>query len=353
MLLPETLKLHDQARFDFHYIYFLPWKNQMHEALSQNGGRVTCFKANNNIQMIMQARNVAAYVRENKIQLIHAHLPWAGVVARIVGKLTGVPVIYTEHNKQERYHYLTRTMNLLTMPWLSLLIAVSGDVAESVKKHKKKLKTPVTTVLNGVNTDAFKPGLFDGREIRESLNISGNATVIGTVAVFRFQKRLGVWLEIAKQIHEKLPESRFIIVGDGPLKIELHTKATDLGLDGIVHFVGLQTEVRPYFAAMDIYMMSSEFEGLPIALLEAMASECAVISTDAGGIKEVVRDSQDGLICPVSEPEKLASMALDLLGNSAKLCGLRKQARRRVQESFGMEKMVQELEGIYLTLGKS
>src|SRR5687768_5750870 len=102
MLLPETLRLHNKDEFEFHYIYFLPWKDQLVEALTQNGGRVKCFAANDNIRLILKARLVAAYVKEHKIQLIHAHLPWAGILARIVAKLTNVPVVYTEHNKQER-----------------------------------------------------------------------------------------------------------------------------------------------------------------------------------------------------------------------------------------------------------
>src|SRR5882762_8944266 len=82
MLLPETLKLHDKTQFEFHYIYFLPWKNQMVESIQEQGGKVTCVPANNNLQLILKARQVARYVKENKIQLIHGHLPWAGILAR-------------------------------------------------------------------------------------------------------------------------------------------------------------------------------------------------------------------------------------------------------------------------------
>src|SRR5688572_27489609 len=98
MLLAETLKVHKKDEFEFHYGYFLPWKNQMVESLQVNGGLVTCFKARNNFELMGQIFRVAEYVRANRIQLIHAHLPWAGILARIVGRVTGIPVIYTEHN---------------------------------------------------------------------------------------------------------------------------------------------------------------------------------------------------------------------------------------------------------------
>jgi glycosyltransferase involved in cell wall biosynthesis len=347
MLLPETLRLHDQQRFEFHYIYFLPWKDQMVRAIKECGGRVTCIPANNNIQLMLKAGVVATYVKEHKIDLIHAHLPWAGVVARIVGKRTGIPVLYTEHNKQERYHGLTRWMNLATMNWLTCVIPVSADVEESIRKNKKNLSIPVQTILNGVNTDRFSPAFGGGAEIKKQLGIPDAAPVVGTIAVFRFQKRLDLWMDLAKDILAKIPAAHFVIVGDGPLKSELLEKQMQPGLADRVHFAGLQTEVRPYLAAFDVYMMSSIFEGLPIALLEAMSSGCAPVSTDAGGIKEVIRHEKDGLICGTDEPGKLVDFTVRLLSDERYRKNIGEQARRRVEDSFSMKTIVGELERVY------
>jgi len=347
MLLPETLRVHDRERFEFHYIYFLPWKNQMEESIRQHGGRVTCFPANNNLQLMMKVSDVVRYVKEHDIQLIHAHLPWAGILARRVGRKSNVPVLYTEHNKQERYHWGTRTMNLLTMNDLSAIIAVSGDVAQSIRKFKPRLQPPLHIVLNGVNTDHFRRADFNGEAVRRALQIPAGAPIIGTIAVFRFQKRLDLWMELAAQILQKHPEAHFIVVGDGPLKQMLYAKREALGLTHRIHMPGLETEVRPYLAAFDIYMMSSVFEGLPIALLEAMAMECPVIATDAGGIKEVIRDQEDSFLSAVDRPEGLVHQADRLLTDPTLRAKYGALARRRVQEGFSMEKMVAELEKLY------
>ena len=188
MLLQETLKKHNQEDFEFHYIYFLPWKNQMEEAIQDAGGKVTCFSAKNNIILLFQFKKIIRYCRENQIQLIHAHLPWAGFVSRLVHSLTKIPVLYTEHNMQERYHFLTKTINKLTFNRQSLGIGVSDDVSHSIQKNIHPT-IPVQTVLNGVNTDSFqRKGSFADSSIRKQFGIPSDAFVVGTVAVFRFQK---------------------------------------------------------------------------------------------------------------------------------------------------------------------
>jgi hypothetical protein len=107
MLLPETLKLHNTNQFEFHYLYFLPFKNQLHPAIEAAGGKVTCLNAKNNVAMLFKLPLVIQYCKQHNIQLIHAHLPWAGFVARLAHRITGIPLLYTEHNMQERYHRLT------------------------------------------------------------------------------------------------------------------------------------------------------------------------------------------------------------------------------------------------------
>ncbi len=346
-LLPETLKIHDRNRFEFHYAYFLPWKNQLVDDIRDNGGIVNCFRANNNLQLLTRVPSIVRYVRENKIQIIHAHLPWAGILARIVGKLCSLPVIYTEHNKQERYHIATRIMNLATLNMSTTLIAVSQDVADSVYKHKPGYKPTIRTVVNGVNTDHFNPAYFDRETIRKNLRIPSDAFVVGTVSVFRFQKRLDLWMDLAFEISKKCANAQFIIVGDGPLRADLMKKRIALGLEGKIHMPGLETDVRPYLASFDIYMMSSIFEGLPVALLEAMSMACPIISTNAGGIGEVISNNIHGLLCAVDEPEKLVDYALSLIRNPKLILGYKEESRKRVLEAFSMGKMVRELEGIY------
>ncbi|GAB2770317.1 glycosyltransferase [Salinimicrobium soli] len=344
MLLPETLKLHDKDKFEFHYIYFLPWKDQMVGSLEEAGGRVACLEAKDNIRLLLQYKKTIEYCKDHKIDLIHCHLPWAGFLGRWVHKKTGIPMLYTEHNMQERYHPATKSINKISFNSQSLALGVSQDVTDSIKENIKP-NIPVRTLLNGVNTESFQRSC--NSHIRRELGIPKDAIVIGNVAVFRFQKRLVEWLQVIKRIREKNSNVYGIIVGAGPLEKEIKMEWKDSGLQNIVFLPGLKIDVKSYFEALDIFMMTSSFEGLPIALLEAMSMECAVVSTSAGGIKEVIRNEEDGLTCKVEDWQKLSDLCQILIDDPEKLKTFKRAARERVLKEFSLTKMVDELEIIY------
>ncbi len=350
MLLPETLNLHDRTKFEFHFIYFLPWKNQMVGDIQKYGGKVTCLSAKNNIQLMAKASKVNSYCEEHNIDLIHCHLPWAGFLGRLVHFRTKIPMVYTEHNMQERYHPITKTLNKKSFNFQSLAVGVSKDVSNSIEKNINP-KIPVKTILNGVNTHKYLRQATD-ESIREKYGIPKNAFVIGLVSVFRFQKRIEEWLQVFKDFQKDQTDVYGIIVGAGPLEEEVQIKLNQLELEKTVFLPGLQEDTKPYFNAMDVFMMSSSFEGLPIALLEAMSMECAIVTTNAGGIKEVIRDEKDGLIVDVDEWPLLAKK-LELLKNNEVLLEKYKiAARERAIKEFSLTTMVNHLESEYLNLIK-
>tara|TARA_R100000935_G_C2827937_1_gene163377 strand:+ start:714 stop:1829 length:1116 start_codon:yes stop_codon:yes gene_type:complete len=350
-LLPETLSLHDKVRFEFHYIYFLPWKDQMVDAIEEQDGKVTCLAASNNFKLLQQYKKVISYCKLNNINLIHCHLPWSGFLGRIVYAKTKIPLIYTEHNIQERYHILTKLLNKSTFNNQSIALGVSKDVSRSIKQHINP-KIPIQTLLNGVNTDKFTRDPIKGQSIRDQYSIPEEAVVIGNIAVFREQKCIPDWLHAFKSINHKNNNVYGLLVGAGPLETEIKTLVKELKLENNVILAGLQTDTVSYFSAMDIFMMSSAFEGLPIALLEAMSMQCAVISTKAGGVVEVVRDSQDGLLCEVGDIQNMASIAADLSKDKDKRIAFQNAARARVVDAFSLTNMVAELEKVYTKYNK-
>ncbi|WP_224999065.1 glycosyltransferase [Cesiribacter sp. SM1] len=344
MLLPETLNYHNQERYEFHYIYFLPWKDQVVKPLERNGGIVTCMSSNNNLDIMAKVPALVRYIRRNNIKLVHCHLAWAGIAGRIAAKLAGVPVIYTEHNNISSYHILTYLASRMTLFLNDLTIAVSADAREASSKvvspHKLKL------ILNGVDTVAFQRGKHPS-DIRKKLGIPEDHLIISTVAVFRIQKRLDLFIKVAAGILQRHEKVSFIMIGDGPEKPAVEQQARELGLEGKVFFEGLQHNVKPYFELTDIYLMTSDFEGLPIALLEAMSMSCAPVATDVGGIPEVVENGISGLLSPAGDVEALQQQLELLIEDKEKRLEIASNARYRIENYFSMKKMVRELEEVY------
>lgn len=346
MLLPMGLAVADRSRFEFEYAYFVPWKNAVVPDIEREGGRVTCLGGTGNLAILLASRRLARLIVDRKVDLVHAHLPIAGIAARIAGRITGTPVLYTEHNLHERYNPVTRRLNAATWGWQAGVVAVSADVATSIRRNVGE-GVPVHTVLNGVNVRQFAPGVASGDDCRRSLGIPPGAPVVGTVAVFRVQKRLDHWLAIARRLAMDRPDAHFLMVGDGPERARMEQEAAVLGIADRVHWVGLHEDVRPFLAAMDVYLMTSEFEGLPIALLEAMAIGLVPVVTAVGGIGEVVRHMENGYVRPFGALSEIGSDVTALLADAQARNALGMSARATVAARFSMERMQGELERLY------
>lgn len=344
MLLPETLKVHDTSQFEFHYIYFLPWKNQMVSAIENAGGKTTCFSALNNLQLILHYSKIVRYCKENDIQIIHAHLPWAGIVARIVGKLTKIPIIYTEHNNFGNYHFLTKLLSRITYRWQTKVLAVSEDAKTALEK--RNLFKDIVYVPNGVNTNFFsKENTF--KKLPEIEHFIGSDKVIGTVAVFRKQKRLDLFIEVAYlALKEKLP-FKFLMVGDGPEMENIKNLIVTYKLSNIF-LTGIQENPIDYMNYMDIFLITSDFEGLPVALLESMSMEVVPFSTPVGGIPNVIQNDQNGILLPRQNSEEiLFQIKTKTLNEITNFEGFKKKARETIISNYSIQRMVNQLETIY------
>lgn len=326
--------------------YFLPWKDALVRPLRDAGAAVECFSARSPAGILARVPSIAAHLRAHEIDLVHCHLPLAGVAGRLAAALARVPLVYTEHNLMERYHPWTRRANLWTWRLQDAVVAVSTQVADSIVRHAGS-PVPVRVVTNGVPVDRLRTDREGAERVRDRLGIHPDAPLVGQVAVFRRQKRLDLWLAAAAEIHRRRPEARFLLVGDGPLRGEVEALSRRQGLEGVLHLPGLQEDVRPFLSALDLVMISSEFEGLPLVVLEAMALAVPVVSTAVGGISEAVADGETGRLVPPADPDALAGVALELLDAGETRRAMGRAARRRVEDRFSTERMLTELETLY------
>ena len=346
-LLSETLRVHDRDAFAFQYAYFVSYKGQLAEDLREQGARVSCLNGNSASAILARLPALARLVKEENIDLIHCHLPVSAAAGRLVGKYLGVPVVYTEHNKQERYHPATRRLNLATMGLNAEVLTVSEDVRQSLLAHWSGDKRRVSVLINGVNTSRYNPAQYDQRNCREELGLPAEAPIVGTVCVFRTQKRLECWLDLAARTLKEIPDAYFVVIGDGPTEEQVKARAKALGLLDRIRFPGRLDEVRQWLAAMDVYLMTSEFEGL--AHRPAGGNEYGTADRDhlGRGIAEAVTDGTEGFVLPVDEWENLLPPLVKLLRDADLRQKTGKAARERVIRDFSIERMARELEAVY------
>jgi glycosyltransferase involved in cell wall biosynthesis len=306
-----------------------------------------------NLGLVWQVKKVKEFILQHDIDLVHSHLPWAGILGRLVRRKTGIPLIYTEHNTWERYNRLSYWGNRLTFKLQDAAVFVSNEVALSTRLNLffDPLTMPppllLKTIPNGVNTGKFKRDVAARTRVRRELGIAEQAIVVGKVAVFRSQKRLWLWVEQALEILRHHPETHFLLVGEGEWKQRIERQIEDSGQAARFHLIGVQKEIVPFLSAMDIYMSSSAYEGLPVAMLEAMSCGLPVVATRAGGIGEVVRHGMEGYLCEIEDHRELASLVLDLVRDKEKRRAFGEASRKRVEAHFSLEKMVQAIEGLY------
>jgi glycosyltransferase involved in cell wall biosynthesis len=351
-LIPQTAALHDKEKFEFYCLYFFHQNNNIVDELEEAGIKVFHIPSSN-LGLFFQVSKVREFVKEHQIDIIHAHLPWAGILSRLAGKKMSVPIVYTEHNTWDRYNPFSYWGNRLTFKQQDAAIAVSNEVSLSMQLNLifDPLKIPgrmkLYSIPNGVNVTDFQRSWEDRETIRKAWKIPQDAFVVGKVAVFRSQKRLWVWVEQALEILKKAPQTHFLLVGDGEWRAKILSQIKSSGKTANFHWAGVQKEVRPFLSAMDLYMSSSEFEGLPIAMLEAMACELPVVATRAGGIGEVITHGVEGFLCEIDQYAELSSLALKLIQDPSLHQSFSAAARKRVEEDFSMVQMVKELEKVY------
>lgn len=346
-LIVDSLPYLSREQFDYEFAYMLPWKDFLVPTITKAGFPVHCLGMQKTWHFPLMQRRLQNLIRERNFDLIHADLPVTGVLARLMGRRFGIPVIYTEHNLQERYHPLTRRANALTFGWNDCVLAVSEEVAASINRSGLGKKTRVTTLLNGVPVEQVRAEAGNVNGLREEFGIPKNHIVVGTVAVFRRQKRLQDWLEVANRVIKQQKNVTFLLVGHGPEESLLRAKIKELNLGDRIVMPGFRPDGRRVMALMDVFLMTSEFEGLPMALLEAMALSKPVVATSVGGIPEVVKNGDEGFLTLVGAVDELAECTTKLLANPQLRQRMGERGAVKVEERFHIKHRVKFIEGLY------
>jgi glycosyltransferase involved in cell wall biosynthesis len=205
-------------------------------------------------------------------------------------------------------------------------------------------------ILNGVDVDTFVPRPADKEAIRAEMGLELDPIYIGTVGNLRPVKNQLLLLQAAQQVCARHNHVRVVIIGEGPLRAQLAQTIEDLGIQKQVQLLGARSEIPELLNTLDMFVLPSLSEGLPMSILEAMACGLPVVATRVGGIPEVVLDGQTGILVSSQDVPQLARALETLVQQKNLRENLGSQGRQRVVEHFSRRRMVQEYQTLYESL---
>ena len=332
-------------------------EGRLAEELRAGGVRVKVIRQRHAGSLLHIIPQSVEFLAGQQIQIIHAHGYKENIVASVLAKLCRIPVqVRTFHGARtpfigfkSKHRAALFLDSLLTRRFVDHNIIVSGNLAADLKPELDPER--ISVIQNGIDVDHVVSKLSVA-EAKHRLQIPENSLVIGAIARLEEVKRLDLFHAAAVQISSELPEARFVIAGTGSQEGYLKDLFRKSGLEHKIHFLGHRDDAYDVLRALDLLLITSDQEGLPMALLEAMALEVPVVSRAVGGIPEAIEDGQSGILVPTSDPRALAHACLLALRNSDLRRRLALAAARVVSSRFSAQSNTEQIVRIYRQLAR-
>lgn len=295
---------------------------------------------------VLAWRKLLALLRRERIDVLHAHKFGSNVWAAILGTLARTPVVVAhEHTWSFEGQPLRRLLDRrLIAPRVDAFLTVSRADRSRMIEVEGVDPRKLVYVPNGIPTP---PPARRGHDIRAELGIPSEARLIGSVCVLRPQKAVEVLIDAAKILTSRLPGVRVLIAGEGPERPALERRIDELGMAGTVILLGRRDDVPDILAALDLAVCCSDFEGMPLSVLEYMEAGLPIVATAVGGVPDLIISGESGLLVERKDPAGLADAALRLLEDPVSAAAMGKRAHARRRSHFHVDVMVETIEQIY------
>lgn len=295
---------------------------------------------------------IFAILRQSKPDVVHTHLFKSDFHGRLAARLAGVPVVVsTLHNNDVwANNKILGYIYGLTALWVDRLIAVSPEVKDFHIQKTFVSPEKITVIQNGVDVEAFSGHNNDAQQARKDFGFTSTQPVFGIIGRLMPQKNVSMFLHAAVEILRSQPDARFLIVGDGELRTKLEAQAKDLGLLPSVIFTGMRKDIPIILNAIDVLVLSSLWEGLPVILLEAMAASRPVVSTAVDGVLGVVEPDVTAILTPKEDASALAKACIKLARDSELRKKMGYQGHQRVLKSYSLSYMIDCIAKLYQEL---
>ncbi len=293
-------------------------------------------------------------LRRIRPHIVHTHKSKAGVLGRLAAWMAGVPVtVHTFHGLAFKGYFSWWKTALVV--WAERLFARHTDVLIAVTHRQKgelledriAPSSRIFPVPLGLDLEPFLTCNRADDAFRRELGVASSVPLVGIVARLVPIKDIETFLLAAKQVVQQMPEARFAVVGDGELREELEAFARQQGIADVVHFAGFRRDMVRIYGALDLVALSSIHEGLPVSLIEAIAAGCYVVASRVGGVADLVRNEQIGLMVSPGNNRALAAAIVRALTECRRVP---EEERRQVGIRYGINRLTEDLDHLYRTL---
>jgi len=291
-------------------------------------------------------RQVHNLLTRERVELVNTHSSVDSWVVSLAARTARVPVVRTRHLsvplKKDPFS------RLVYWTLCDRIVTTGEAIRQRFLQELRLNAAKVISIPSGVDLRQFSPEQVDGKRVRHELGLEAATPLVGVVAVLRSWKGHRLFLESVPPILQQVPQARFLIVGDGPQRANIRRWIQEMGLAEAVMMLGHREDIPEILAALDVVVSASTAaEGVPQALLQALAMRRPVAATDVGGIPEVIRHEETGLLVPPGDPAALAAAIASLLADPGRGASLGNAGRQLVEKEFALKAMLGRLEGLY------
>jgi L-malate glycosyltransferase len=291
---------------------------------------------------------LAHVLRDSQAALVHCHDIYSVLLGVPAARLAGVPVIAARRDLGHHVGRLMRPALRLALQGADCVLANAATVATQLERREGVPAARLAIIPNGIDLPTFDAA---SRELAAPAPLgedAGGAVTVLTVARMTYQAKGHTDLiAAAPEVRRAIPTVRFVLAGDGPEEPELRRQAERLGVADAVSFLGRRPDAPALFARADVVCHPSRAEGLPNAVLEAMAAARPIVATTAGGTPELLHDGVHGILVPPADPPRLAAALIQVLGDRGRARALGVAARARVADRFSIRRLVDRTERLY------